>query len=49
MKRAHRRTHLIIWLILAPVIAATLYFALEQRPPAPVNDALPESIIEEPR
>lgn len=49
MKRAHRRSHLLIWLILGPVILALLALAVMVRPDAPVNDALPASLIEEAR
>ena len=37
MKRAHRRTHLLMWLILAPLMAAILVFSLNARKPAPVE------------
>ena len=47
MRRAHRRTHLVLWLILGPIIAAILYLAIEQRPPAPVNEALPANLTVE--
>ncbi|MEE9380014.1 MAG: hypothetical protein V3V03_01285 [Hyphomonadaceae bacterium] len=49
MKRAHRRTHLLIWLVLGPAMAAILWLAISLRPAAPVNDDLPVSLIEEPR
>lgn len=47
MKRAHRRSHLLLWLVLGPVMFATLYLALSLRPGEPVNDALPDSLAEE--
>ena len=47
MKRAHRSAHRLIWLLLAPVLAAIIVIALEVRPDAPVNDALPEALSEE--
>lgn len=47
MKRVHRKSHLLLWLILGPVIFATIILAVLNRPPAPVNDALPDALIEE--
>ena len=47
MKRAHRKSHLLLWLILGPVMFATIVLAVLNRPAAPVNDALPEALIEE--
>lgn len=44
MKRAHKRNHLIIWLVLTPVLATVLFFSLALRPGNPVNDALPAQI-----
>jgi hypothetical protein len=44
MKSAHRRAHLVIWLLLAPTMAAILYYALHLRPTEPINDALPAAI-----
>ncbi|MEL7128947.1 MAG: hypothetical protein AAGK23_05320 [Pseudomonadota bacterium] len=41
MKRAHRRAHAILWLMLTPAIAAILWFAITDRPDAPVNETLP--------
>lgn len=46
MKRAHRKAHLIMWLVLTPAIAAVLVLALTQRPEAPINNALPDVLIE---
>ncbi len=37
MKRAHRRSHLIIWIILFPAIVAGAYFALKNRTELPVE------------
>jgi len=47
MKRAHRRMHFAIWAILGPVILWVLVLAVLNRPDAPVNDALPQALIEE--
>ena len=47
MKRAHRKTHLILWLILGPAIFAIITLAVLQRPATPVNDTLPGPLIEE--
>lgn len=44
MRRAHRRWHLILWVILTPLIAAALILAISLRPGAPVNDALPKTL-----
>jgi len=49
MKRAHRKSHLMLWLILGPVMFATIILAVLNRPAAPVNDALPDALIEEVR
>ncbi len=49
MKRAHRKTHLIIWLFLGPIILSFLTRAVLHRPDAPVNDTLPDILIEEAR
>ncbi|MEO0607783.1 MAG: hypothetical protein AAFY82_06095 [Pseudomonadota bacterium] len=49
MKRAHRTSHLVMWLVLAPVLLGLLWLALLVRPDAPVNDPLPEALIEEAR
>ena len=47
MKRAHRRSHLILWLILTPAMVAVIYLAVTLRPPAPVNDTLPDALTQE--
>lgn len=47
MKRSHRKTHLILWLILGPVMIATLMLAVMHRPAEPVNDTLPDFLLEE--
>jgi len=47
MKRAHRKTHLLLWVILGPVIFAIIALAVLQRPTAPVNEALPDVLIQE--
>ena len=49
MKRAHRKAHLFIWLILGPVMIATLLFAVLHRPAEPVNQELPEILLLEAR
>ncbi len=38
MKRSHRRSHLLIWVFLAPVIFAGLYLSLQLRQPTPYTD-----------
>lgn len=47
MKRAHRNTHRLIWIILAPVLAVLFWLALEVRPGPIVNDSLPPALSEE--
>ncbi len=49
MKRAHRRVHFAVWAILGPIILWVLVLAVQHRPAAPVNDALPPALIEEAR
>ena len=41
MKRAHRRTHKILWFILFPTLLLVLYFALTGRTSIPDNEILP--------
>lgn len=38
MKHAHRRVHLMIWLVLAPIVLAGVALALKSRPPEPAAD-----------
>ena len=47
MKRAHKKFHLMLWLILGPVMLAIIMAAVMVRPIAPVNDALPTTLIGE--
>lgn len=47
MKRAHRRAHFALWAILGPVILWILVLAVLNRPAAPMNDLLPDTLIEE--
>ena len=49
MKRAHKRSHLLIWILLGPAIAGMFALAIVLRPDAPVNEALPEALVEEAR
>lgn len=37
MKRPHRTWHLVIWMIVAPLVAIGLYLAIAWRPPLPVE------------
>lgn len=46
MRRAHRRAHLALWIILAPAAGAALAFAYTLRPETP-QTALPNAIAEE--
>lgn len=47
MKRAHRRNHLIIWILLVPILIAVLYLSIALRPGEPVNEELPAELVEE--
>lgn len=47
MKRAHRRHHLIIWVVLGPLMIVLLALSVMARPEAPVNETLPGPLIEE--
>ena len=47
MKRAHRRAHFAIWAILGPAMFWLLFLAVLNRPDAPVNDTLPQDLVEE--
>lgn len=47
MKRAHRRNHVLIWIILGPVLVLGLLAAIMARPGDPVNDSLPVELIGE--
>lgn len=49
MKRAHRKMHLAVWIIIGPAVMAILVLAVLNRPNAPVNDALPDALIEDAR
>lgn len=49
MKRAHRKLHLMIWLLLAPLILLVLTLAVLERPSEPVNEALPPQLTDEAR
>ncbi len=49
MKRSHRSAHRLIWLVLAPVLAAILVVSIMVRPGAVVNEALPFDPVEETR
>ena len=49
MKRAHRKSHFFVWVILGPVIFAIILLAVLHRPAEPVNEALPDALSEEGR
>ncbi|MEM7640303.1 MAG: hypothetical protein AAF269_14710 [Pseudomonadota bacterium] len=49
MKRAHRRNHFLIWLLLGPAMFAIIILAVLNRPDAPMNDSLPDSLTQEAR
>ena len=46
MKRAHRRMHVLLWLLLAPLTLAGLALALKSRPAALVTE-IPAPVAEE--
>lgn len=41
MKRAHRRAHVAIWLVLIPVVGLLVWQALDGRRTMPTEDAFP--------
>ncbi len=43
MKRPHRRSHLLIWLVLAPITAIAAFLFWTMRPMTPYSE-LPENI-----
>lgn len=45
MTRGHRTAHRLIWLILAPLIMASLWLAISHRPSEPVSDVVPYAIV----
>lgn len=45
MKRKHRRTHRLLWPMLALCLAAVVGFALVQRPEEPVNPVWPAVLV----
>ena len=47
MKRAHQRSHLIIWTILGPFMFAIVILAVFARLDEPVNDVVPGVLFEE--
>ncbi len=51
MKRAHRRTHGLVWILMGPILAAILWLSLAVRPNAATleNEALPDALLEEAR
>ena len=49
MKRAHRKSHFVMWAVLAPIIFCITLLAVLHRPAEPVNDTLPQSLTEEAR
>lgn len=49
MKSIHRKTHIVLWLILGPVMVVTLVLAVMHRPADPINTILPDALLEEVR
>ena len=47
MKRAQRKLHFIIWLVLTGLIALVLGLAMLAIAPEPQNDAVPDALLEE--
>ena len=46
MRRAHRSMHLVLWVLLAPAVAAAAWIALSHRTDDPVVDA-PDAVVSE--
>ncbi len=46
MKRGHRKWHKRIWLLLGPILFVLLGLDLSLRPDAPVNNVLPQILME---
>lgn len=46
MRRAHRSLHFLLWILLAPAVAAGVFLAMSQRPTEPFSE-LPDAIAEE--
>ncbi len=44
MRRAHRKAHVALWLLIAPALVVVLYLALSARQSVPVNESLPEAL-----
>ena len=42
MQRHHRIRHRLTWLLLAPLLVVAIWIALRFRPPAPINERLPD-------
>ncbi|MEM1140291.1 MAG: hypothetical protein AAGH45_10460 [Pseudomonadota bacterium] len=49
MKRTHRKTHLVLWLVLAPAMGGLLWLAISHRPVPPINEVLPTALTSEVR
>lgn len=49
MKRTQRKFHFLMWLILGPAIIAVLLLAVLHRPTDPVNDLIPDVLLQETR
>lgn len=47
MKRAHQRSHIGIWLVLTPAMAAIIWLAVNLRPSVPINPSLPSALVDE--
>lgn len=48
MKRAHRRVHFGMWVIIGPLIMWLLVLAFTRLPDTPDNEPIPDEIVEEP-
>ncbi|MEM6850833.1 MAG: hypothetical protein AAF527_03870 [Pseudomonadota bacterium] len=48
MRRAHRKAHLLLWLLIAPATALGLVAALSARRPEPVETYLPPAAASAP-
>ncbi|MCR9224514.1 MAG: hypothetical protein NXH70_10620 [Hyphomonas sp.] len=47
MKRAHRRVHFGMWMIIGPLIMWLLALAFADLPETPGNEAIPDELVEE--
>ncbi|MEM9386212.1 MAG: hypothetical protein AAGA68_14210 [Pseudomonadota bacterium] len=44
MMQAHRHWHLFLWMLLGPTMLVIVWLAVTLRPPAAINDSLPQAL-----